>query len=87
MVGHCMGPCDGLGGTTKRMADETIKSGKLVIQNASEFMTWTESPTCSMWKVKFIFVPKEVCESTEEIEMLPFKAVNRAIEGRQLLLQ
>ena len=28
-----------------------------------------------------MFVPKEVCESNEkELEMLPFKAVNRAIE-------
>ena len=43
MVGHYLGLCDGLGGTctTKRMADEAIKSGKVVIQNASEFMTWT----------------------------------------------
>ena len=82
MVSHFIGPCDGLGGTTKRMADEAIKSGKVVIQNASEFMTWTQSPTCSMWNVKFMFVPKEVCESTEkELETLPFKAVNRAIEA------
>ena len=29
-----------------------------------------------------MFVPKEVCESTEkELETLPFKAVNRAIEA------
>ena len=86
MVGHCMRPCDGPRGTctTKRMADEALKSGKLVIQNASEFMTWTESPTCSMWKVKFMFVPKEVCESTEEIEMLLFIAVNLAIEATLL---
>ena len=28
-----------------------------------------------------MFVPKEVCQSTEkELEMLPFKAVNRATE-------
>ena len=28
-----------------------------------------------------MFVPKEVCESTQkELEMLPFKAVNRTIE-------
>ena len=48
MVGHCIGLCDGHGGTRKHMADEAIKSGKVVIQNASEFMTWTQSPTCSM---------------------------------------
>ena len=81
MVGHYLGLCDGLGSTTKNMADEGLKSSKVVIQNASEFMTWTQSPTCSMWNVKFIFVPKEVCESAEkELEMLPVKVVNRAIE-------
>ena len=31
-----------------------------------------------------MFVPMEVCESTEEIEKLPFKAVNRAIEDTLL---
>ena len=72
-----MVPCDGHGGITKGMADEVIKPGKVVIQNASEFITWTQSPNCSMWNVKFMFVSKGVCESTDkELEMLPFKAVN-----------
>ena len=31
-----------------------------------------------------MFVPKEVCESTEEIEMLLFIAVNLAIEATLL---
>ena len=36
-AGHGKGPCDGLGGTTKRMADEAVKSGKVNIQDADEF--------------------------------------------------
>lgn len=75
-AGHGKGPCDGLGGSTKRMADEAMKSGKVVIQDASDFFAWTQSPTCSMKNVKFMFVPKEVCESTgKELETLPIKAV------------
>ena len=37
------GPCDSLGGTTKRMADEAVKSGKVVIQDATDFFAWTQS--------------------------------------------
>ena len=42
-AGHGKGPCDGLGGTTKRMADEAVKSGKVVIQDATDFFAWTQS--------------------------------------------
>jgi len=40
-AGHGKGPCDGLDGTTKRMADEAVKSGKVVIQDATDFFAWT----------------------------------------------
>lgn len=36
-AGHGKGPCDGLGGTTKRMADEAVRSGRTVIQHADDF--------------------------------------------------
>ncbi|CAG2209514.1 unnamed protein product [Mytilus edulis] len=32
-AGHGKGPCDGLGGTIKRMADEAVKRGAVVIQD------------------------------------------------------
>ena len=38
--GHGKGPCDGVGGTTKRNADNAIKQGKALIQDASDFYTW-----------------------------------------------
>ena len=38
---HGKGPCDELGGCTKRMAYEAIRSGKVVIQDATDFFPWT----------------------------------------------
>lgn len=32
--GHGKGPCDGVGGTTKRNADNAVKQGKALIQDA-----------------------------------------------------
>ena len=37
--GHGKGPCDGVGGATKR-SDNAIKQGKVVIQDADEFYKW-----------------------------------------------
>ena len=44
-AGHGKGPGDGLGGTVKRMADEAIKRGAAVIQDAQEFYDWAVSST------------------------------------------
>ncbi|WAQ99021.1 hypothetical protein MAR_023394 [Mya arenaria] len=38
--GHGKGPCDGVGGTTKRNADNAVKQGKVLIQDAEDFLTW-----------------------------------------------
>lgn len=39
-AGHGKGPCDGLGGTTKIMADEAIRSVRVVIQDSKDFYNW-----------------------------------------------
>lgn len=39
-AGHGKGPCDGLGGTCKRLADEAMRSGKVVIQDPQAFFEW-----------------------------------------------
>ena len=39
-AGHGKGPCDGVGGTAKRMADEAVKTGKVKIQDAVDFYDW-----------------------------------------------
>jgi hypothetical protein len=36
-VGHGKGPCDGLGGTTKRLADQAVRQGNAVIQDLESF--------------------------------------------------
>lgn len=52
-VGHGKGPCDGLGGTTKRMADEAVRCQKTVIQDANDFYKW--ACTSNMKGILFFF--------------------------------
>lgn len=75
-AGHGKGPCDGLGGLCKRMADEAVNSGKATIQDALDFFAWTQSDKCSLSSVKFIFLSKEDCEQkTNEMSTLQLKPV------------
>ena len=39
-AGHGKGPCDPIGGTTKRQADHAVKHGKACIQDAHDFFAW-----------------------------------------------
>ena len=78
-AGHGKGPCDGLGGTCKRMADEAMRSGKVIIQDAKGFFEWAISS--SMKNVKFKFVPSRQCEEvTKEIEEHVLKTVKGTIK-------
>lgn len=87
-AGHGKGPCDGLGGTVKRMADDAVKSGKVAIQDTSDFYAWTQSPHCTMKSVKFIFVSTERCqEKAIEIGKLKLKPISgtmkiHAVKGK-----
>ena len=60
-VGHGKGLCDGLGGTTKRMADEAVRSGRAVIQDATDFFKWAVGS--SLKAITFLFVSVEDCVS------------------------
>jgi len=62
-AGHGKGPCDGLGGSTKRMADEAVNAGKVSIQDAEDFYKWTQSQHCSMSKVLFKYVSSVDCQA------------------------
>jgi hypothetical protein len=62
-AGHGKGPCDGLGGSCKRLADEAMRSGKATIQDAADFYKWAINS--SMKNVQFRFVPSEKCKDTE----------------------
>jgi hypothetical protein len=72
--GHGKGPCDGLGGTTKRMADEAVNSGRVSIQDAHDFYAWALQ---SSMKVSFFFVSAADCNATsariEENKVKPLK--------------
>ena len=57
-VGHGKGPCDGIGGTAKRMADEAIKHGKVEIQDALDFYRWAKESQGES-KVHYVFVSKD----------------------------
>ena len=39
-AGYGKGPCDGNGGTAKRMADDAVKQGKFIRQDAYDFYSW-----------------------------------------------
>ena len=67
-VGHGKGPCDGVGGSVKRMADEAVRQQKVTIQDASDFFAWMQQHQSSS-SVSFSFVSKETCKAAQsEIE-------------------
>lgn len=39
-AGHGKGPCDGVGGSAKRMVDKVVKTGKVKIQDVVNFYDW-----------------------------------------------
>ena len=63
-AGHGKGPCDGVGGTAKRMADEAIKRQKVIIQDAEDFFTWGKGSGSA---IEYIFVPKSSCERSQSV--------------------
>ncbi|WAR12325.1 hypothetical protein MAR_026505 [Mya arenaria] len=74
--GHRKSPCDGVGGTTKRNADNAIKQGKVIIQDAEDFYKWAIQ-TEGQIKYKKI-LPEEFDQSkeavdTRNIELKPVK--------------
>ncbi|XP_046548265.1 uncharacterized protein LOC124258241 [Haliotis rubra] len=87
-AGHGKGPCDGLGGTVKRMADQAVNAGKVVIQDSKDFFAWSQSQHCSMPNVNFLFVSTEECEATAASQanrkLKPVKGTMKihAVKGR-----
>jgi hypothetical protein len=61
-AGHGKGPCDGLGGTTKRLADQAIKQGKVVIQDANDFYNWASQ---SSKGIKFVYVSQDTTKAKQ----------------------
>ena len=55
-AGHGKGPCDGLGGTVKRLADQSVRSKGTRILDAQSFFQWA---TQANHKVKYLWYGKE----------------------------
>jgi hypothetical protein len=63
------------------MADQAMKSGKVVIQDATDFFSWTQSSMYTMRNVKFKYIPKEQCEIVgTEIEAISTKTIKGTIK-------
>ena len=53
-----MGPCDGIGSTVKRLAEDAVTQNKAVIQDPSDFFAWSQE-TQSESKITYLFVSSE----------------------------
>ncbi|WAR18386.1 hypothetical protein MAR_000224 [Mya arenaria] len=59
-AGHGKGPCDGVGVSSKRLADLAVKRQTAVIQSAEDYYNWGKSLANS--QTKYAFVTKEECD-------------------------
>ena len=59
-AGHGKGPCDPIGGATKRKTAQAVKNGRFVIQDAVDFFEWSKQESSA---IKYVY------PSTEEYEI------------------
>ncbi|KAJ8048415.1 hypothetical protein HOLleu_00724 [Holothuria leucospilota] len=64
-AGHGKGPCDGIGGTVKRLADEAVKREAAVIQDANDFYAWA-SQEREASDIEYVFVSKDDCAANAQ---------------------
>ena len=71
-AGHGKGPCDGVGATSKRMADQATKRN-IRIQSTGDFYAWASSMESL---VEYKFVGKEYCEKiADELKQQTLKPI------------
>ena len=61
--GHGKGPCDLIGGVAKKKADQVVKNGRFIIQDAAEFFEWAKQDSSSM---KFLYLSIEDYEISDK---------------------
>ena len=77
-AGHGKGPCDGVGGTTKRLADSAVKRQTVIIQNAEDFYNWGK---CQESQIKYDFVPQSKCDDARnELQGMKTKQIKGTID-------
>ena len=62
-AGHGKGPCDPIGGVAKRKADQAVKNGKYVVQDAIDFFEWAKQDVSA---IAFSYVSIEDYEISEK---------------------
>ena len=62
-AGHGKGPCDPIGGVAKRKADQAVKNGKYVMQDATDFFEQAKQDTSA---IVFSYVSIEDYEISEK---------------------
>ncbi len=68
-AGHGKGPCDGIGGTAKRLADQSVRSHGTLIHNAETFHAWAGS---SNQKIKYVlYSGQEVSDMKASLDADP----------------
>lgn len=78
-AGHGKGPCDGVGGTSKRLADLAVKRQIAVIQSAEDYFHWGDSAGNS--QIKYVFVPKEECDQSQaQLSSLSIKSIRGTLD-------
>ena len=71
-TGHGKGPCDGVGGTSERMADQATKRN-IKIQSAADFYSWAST---TQTLVDYEFVSKDFCEEVNaQLKEYVFKPI------------
>lgn len=83
--GHGKGPCDGLGGTSKRMADQAAKQGAK-IQDAYDYFNWADKASKA---IKYVLcTPSEVEKGKEWLDNIsasePLKGVRKTLLDKEL---
>ena len=63
---HGNGPCDSVGGTTKQNADNAVKQGKVLIQDAADYYVWAiQSEKCIHYEM---ITKEEYCHNKSVVD-------------------
>ncbi|CAC5378777.1 unnamed protein product [Mytilus coruscus] len=76
-TGHGKGPCDGIGGTSKRIADQAIKQGKIVVQDAREYYEHVQVHHTS---ATYVFVESTDCVKSR-LELTEINKTLKPVQG------
>lgn len=75
-AGHGKGSCDGVGGTSKRLADLAVERHIAVIQSKKYYYYWVDSIAKS--QIKYVFASKDQCDKARtELSSCAMKSIKR----------